>query len=799
MARQPVKLKWPFGGIVEVTSYSDQPAGTTFDALNVRPHDSLKARKRGGQRAGLAKYLATAVNGSNFIQRIASVALAFDSTTIVADQELVSKDFSTTADGDLDVVDTDFTGYQSEFQSVDDGTTRIRAVSGVLLGGGAATTTAHYTPSLVLGSAYIIKVNGQMAGAISGTRQFGVFFRGDVGARNFIWCGITESGGNALLDLQAFNVGIPAVAIASVNVNANITADVNAQIDIHVNGNNIRVLIDSVELINETVTTFSAQTDLGLYMNDSAGRINSFAVFTGSTPASRRTVKLIVASGGNIYSGTKAEGLTLVGTSTFGSTNEVWTQDSFQIVHMTDGASYAQLNPKTNVVSIWQNNVTAGALPVGGNGTQYDITAVTPATPSFTVAEDLSLVITAGDFIEVLGSNTDNDQTYTVASVAGTGPTVITVDQAIQSSTVAGTLALGNVTGRFMALYRGRIVIAGLETDPQNWFMSKVGNALDWNYFPTDPDGTEAVAGNSNQAGQLEDIVTALVPYLDDVLYFGGDHTIWVLSGDPAENGRIDNVSRQIGIVGPEAHTFDTASNIYFLAQNGLYKVPAGSQSLESISKGRLDDTLSQLDFGDNRIRLMYDREWQGVHIFITPQNEPSASTDHYFWDERTDSFWRDQYPTAHGPTAVALFDADDFDDRAVLLGGFDSIIRFFDRTKKTDDGTTIHSYVRFTPLIAGDRGKITASETTINLATGSDSSAVVQFHTGTTAEAAAASTTIRAAKTLTAGRTGPMIQRVSGNSIIITIDNNTNDTTWAYENGSLIAEDTGVVRREEE
>jgi hypothetical protein len=80
----------------------DQPEGTTTDCLNVRNYDALDRRNRGGQRTGIQKYIATAVNGANPIQSIGSVVLAFDSSTIQADTELFSKDFTGFADGKIE-------------------------------------------------------------------------------------------------------------------------------------------------------------------------------------------------------------------------------------------------------------------------------------------------------------------------------------------------------------------------------------------------------------------------------------------------------------------------------------------------------------------------------------------------------------------------------------------------------------------------------------------------------------------------------------------------------------------------
>ncbi|MEK0324558.1 MAG: hypothetical protein QQN63_02545 [Nitrosopumilus sp.] len=71
----------------------------------------------------------------------------------------------------------------------------------------------------------------------------------------------------------------------------------------------------------------------------------------------------------------------------------------------------------------------------------YAITAVTTGTPSFTVAEDLSAQQIAGTKFVVVGS-TNNDGTYTVVSVSGTGPSIITTAETMPDDTVDGTIHL---------------------------------------------------------------------------------------------------------------------------------------------------------------------------------------------------------------------------------------------------------------------------------------------------------------------------------------------------------------------
>ena len=81
--------------------------------------------------------------------------------------------------------------------------------------------------------------------------------------------------------------------------------------------------------------------------------------------------------------------------------------------------------------------------------------------------------------------------------------------------------------------WRDRIVMAGVIGDPHEYYMSKRGDATDWDYTPTTVTNTQAISGTNAPAGRSPDVIRSIIPLNDDVLIWGCDQSIWAMSGDP--------------------------------------------------------------------------------------------------------------------------------------------------------------------------------------------------------------------------------------------------------------------------
>lgn len=244
--------------------------------------------------------------------------------------------------------------------------------------------------------------------------------------------------------------------------------------------------------------------------------------------------------------------------------------------------------------------------------------------------------------------------------------------------------------------YRARVGLAG----GRNWYMSRVDDYTDFDYAPADIDNPlRAVAATNAEAGLMGDVITAAFALSDDYMIFAGSHSLYRLSGDPAYGGQLDQVSENIGIVGRNAWCRGPGGEVVFLSYDGLYVLHTNGFP-ESISVNRIPNDLRDINTGQNSISLAYDPFDDGVHIFITDNN--NTGSNHWWFDWQTRSFWPVQLPSAQNAYSLHTFYSETGSDRRVLLGCHDGYIRSFDRQATNDDGTAIESHVFYGPFKTG-------------------------------------------------------------------------------------------------
>jgi hypothetical protein len=346
---------------------------------------------------------------------------------------------------------------------------------------------------------------------------------------------------------------------------------------------------------------------------------------------------------------------------------------------------------------------------------------------------------------------------------------------------------------RLICTWRGRTVLSGLIKDPQNWFMSKVNDPTNFNYFPVDSPPTKAVAGsNAEFKGLIGDVITGIIPYTDDVLIFLGDHTIWLMRGDPAAGGQVDLVSKAIGGAWGQAWCTDPTGTIYFMSNLGVIYTMIPGQAPVQISTA-VEQLLRGIDTGTNGVRLQWDDRFKGLHVWVTPL-AGAAATTHYFFEISTNAWWTDEFTDIRkSPLCCVTLDGNLPGDRVPLIGSWDGYVRALDYTAEDDDGDPIASEVIIGPILTKDldevmlksiQGVLGETSTPVNYA----------VHVGSTAEEALDSVAVITG-TFGPGRNLTQAIRRAGHAIYLRL---TSNSPWAMESirAALPAQVSKVRRR---
>lgn len=358
----------------------------------------------------------------------------------------------------------------------------------------------------------------------------------------------------------------------------------------------------------------------------------------------------------------------------------------------------------------------------------------------------------------------------------------------------AGSLPLGsdNATPRLICTWRGRTVLAGLVTDPQNWFMSAIGDPTNWDYAPVDPSSAQAVSGSNAPQGLVGDVVTALIPYTDDVMIFGCDHSIYLMQGDPMAGGIMSLISDRIGIAFGQAWVKDPYGNVYFVSnRTGIYSLVPGQQP-QRISQG-IEQLLVNIDMGLNSIRMEWDDIFQGFHVFVTLIANAAATT-HFFYETRTGAWWTDVFSNPnHNPLATCQFDGNNPNDRVVCIGAWDGVVRYLDRNAQNDDGRIIQGNVIIGPVRTDQLDVMMLKN--IQMVLGADSGAVqYSILYGDTAEAALAQTPApQLSGTFNPGMNLTGLIRRAAKILYLQI---TSNIPWRMEQARAYVETSGKVRQ---
>ena len=534
---------------------------------------------------------------------------------------------------------------------------------------------------------------------------------------------------------------------------------------------------------------------------DRAVKTYNFSV-AGATPTDVEYTKKLVAVGNNevwyeSVAGTMSELAAANGDI-----------DCSDLLNIFEGYGKVFVANKTNLkIADFQNSkITTADVLLGGVYPQFGVLLTGGSSGAAMVVDYITTLSGAS---VIYGTNITDDTFTSGETVTGTNPDSTSVSFATNSvedagphwydwttygnSTVFGALPPSATLG---CLFRGRAVISGNSRAAHQWYMSRQANPFDFLFGIND--AQSAVAGNNTDAGEVGDVVTALIPYKDDYLVFGCVDSIWYLTGDPTSGGSLDELDLTTGIFGANSWCWGEDNELFFWGLNGIYKVTLPGGTPKCISEVRLPKLIDAEAAGPDthRITMSYDKRRAGIVTTITKLDDGSNSC--YWFDFRTNGFFPETYPDVCGVYSSVQYNAVDSNYKQVMYGCNDGYIRYHDDATK-DDGVTagsqaIQSYVTFGPFLVStsaiNEGKITGFDLILGGGGSSPESDGAQYelYTGKSAQevvkSMTAGTPIAVAGSISgSGRKRKTFRRkVRGVYCGIKVKNITLAQTWAME-----------------
>jgi len=405
--------------------------------------------------------------------------------------------------------------------------------------------------------------------------------------------------------------------------------------------------------------------------------------------------------------------------------------EAFQKVFVVNGANLKIadfVNHKLSTADIRPNDTTniaplKGTILTGGTSNATMVVDYCNATNGAALVYGY---VTSGTFDEAAEVVTGTNASGTITAVSFTLDAVPVAKPHWYDWTVMNndTSTYGTMPNKAYlgCLYRGRCVLSGNPEYPYQWYMTRQANPFDIAYAAND--AQSPVAGGNSDAGEIGDIIRAVIPYKDDYLIFGCATSMWYIAGDPAEGGSLNELDLTVGMFGANSWCFDGAGTMYFWGTNGIYSttIPGTPKCISQFSLPAIVGD-EGADPSTHRITMAYDRSRAGLLISITLLADGSNSN--YFYDLRTvdktgvGGFFPEVYPEECGPYSLFYYAANDTAYRDLLVGCRDGYIRKFSNSSKDDDigdtNETISSHVVFGPIPAGSdpfkKGKLTKLE----------------------------------------------------------------------------------------
>jgi len=319
--------------------------------------------------------------------------------------------------------------------------------------------------------------------------------------------------------------------------------------------------------------------------------------------------------------------------------------------------------------------------------------------------------ITAATFLDtdvVTGTNANGDVSFTLNADEDAPPHWY--DWTVYAaSTTYGTMPTQATLG---CPWRGRACLSGDEDYPHQYYQARQENPWDWNYVSADVQSPIAGGGDPSIPGQVGDIVIAQIPFDRDHLIYGGANSLWVLAGDAAEGGTLNNFYDEGGILGALAWCKDAKNNLYIMSTAGLLRIPGGFGPPENLTEFTYPDFIKDLAYNSSTYRIVmgYDRKRNGIKIQRVTL--ATGANTGWWYDLKAEALFPESYSsTEHGIFSMFHYEAVDPDYNTLLLGCNNGYLYYenddaTDDTLADDSAQLIDSYITFGPIKLGEENR---------------------------------------------------------------------------------------------
>jgi len=549
----------------------------------------------------------------------------------------------------------------------------------------------------------------------------------------------------------------------------------------------------------ETVTWISMATTGG-GTGGGSGFLLSHVWLDESFPNKR----LVVAGNDQLwYEGTGVSAGTMIELTD--AKNDIDTSDQLNIfsaygkVFVVNGANLKVAdfqNTKITTENVGTNPPDRGNILTEADGAQMVVDYITALSGACTIYGYRTTTKTFQNNHVVTGhDDDDNDISFTTSAAEDAPPHWYDWTVYGGSTTLYGSMPAKAYIG---CLSGGRCVLSGNPDYPHQAPTSAAGNPWDWNIYRTDSDRATVIG--SGVAGQIGDVVRALIPARDGQLIIGCANSLHIMLGNPAYGGQMVDING-VGIFGANSWCFDADGNLYAYATNGVIRLPRGASQVENLSLIPLPKFIEDnaADPATHRVTMGYDPVRHGIEICITKLTD-GTSKNYWLPLALSGSFFPETRIAGHGVYSIFQYDANSPTYKGLLFGCTDGYIRLHSDAAANDDGTAIDSYVTFGPIPLAESGRDGSIEAfDIVLAGGASGSladsgdATVQVWSEDVAETVIedlnAGTTPKLAMTFTGpGRAHGAKRRrgVRGAFAGIKVGNNVAGETWGMETITL-------------